>query len=437
MIEMAKLKTYLRFLGMTGCMMCLLACSFEEDNMETGMSGNPVNVTLEVSTRADVTSELEAPESEIQTLRIYAFQENELVGYHYMGNSSTGASGTVSCTMRLPSGEVTFYTIANETAAGGLKQGNGNDYTLLPGPETDNPQPVLKDIKVTPDELKQITFSTLPEAVLTKDDDPNGVDENKKTYKGAVLPMATVQEATVSKNGKVSITLKRSVAKLNLYFSKLGVNTDILYLGRGLYLYNVPQYGYLFPGNKYTGEFDRLEDMSDQLPEDWKNNDYYKDSQLHQKNGKVILRSGWPEEPENPGSATEENLQKTHINEIKKFNNTPEGDDNLELFQHMPGRPVYLFANPNEITATDHLPSNPAEDTSRGYYLKIMAHMHRANEEGSAEHKGKVFYVSLPPVEANDNIEVSSTIIVDGFIGIIPHWKITPWVTGGADIDFD
>ena len=63
--------------------------------------------------------------------------------------------------------------------------------------------------------------------------------------------------------------------------------------------------------------------------------------------------------------------------------------------------------------------------------------MHRANEEGSAEHKGKVFYVSLPPVEANDNIEVSSTIIVDGFIGIIPHWKITPWVTGGADIDFD
>lgn len=425
MIEMAKLKTYLRFLGMTGCMACLLACSSEEDNMETGMSGNPVNVTLEVSTRADVTSELEAPESKIQTLRIYAFQENELVGYHYADNNSGDASGTVSCTMRLPSGEVTFYTIANEAAAGGLKQGNGNDYTL-PGPETDNPQPVLKDIKVTPNELKQITFSTLPKAVLTKDDDPNGVDENKKTYKGAVLPMATEYKATVSKNGTVSIILQRSVAKLNLYFSKLGVNTDTLYLGRGLYLYNVPQYGYLFPGNTYKGNFDHQEQDDGESS----------DSEQYQKGGQVILHSGWPKEPAD-GSATEEDLQQTHINEITKFNNTPEGDDNLELFQHMPKRPIYLFANPNEITATDHLPSNPAGDTNKGYYLKIMAHMHRANEEGNAEHKGKVFYVSLPPVEANDNIEVSSTIIVDGFIGIIPHWKITPWVEGGADIEFD
>lgn len=424
MNEMAKLKTYLRFLGMTGCMACLLACSSEEDNMETGMSGNPVNVTLEVSTRADVTSELEAPESKIQTLRIYAFQENELVGYHYMGNSSTGASGTVSCTMRLPSGEVTFYTIANEAAAGGLKQGNGNDYTL-PGPETDNPQPVLKDIQVTPDELKQITFSKLPAAELTTDN-PDEKDENNKKYKGAVLPMATEHTATVSKNGTVRITLKRSVAKLNLYFSKLGVSTDELYLGRGLYLYNVPQYGYLFPKDTYTGDFNYLETDKGNSS----------DSQQHQKGGQVILHSGWPEEPAD-GSATEEDLQQTHINKITKFNNTPGGDDNLEFFQHMPGKPVYLFANPNEITATDHLPSNPAEDTSRGYYLKIMAHMHRANEEGNAEHKGKVFYVSLPPVEANDNIEVSSTIIVDGFIGIIPHWKITQWVEGGADIDFE
>lgn len=424
MNEMAKLKTYLRFLGMTGCMACLLACSSEEDNMETGMSGNPVNVTLEVSTRADVTSELEAPESEIQTLRIYAFQENELVGYHYADNNSGDASGTVSCIMQLPSGEVTFYTIANEAAAGGLKQENRNDYTL-PVPKTDNPQPVLKDIQVTPEELKQITFSTLPKAVLTTNN-PDEIDENKKTYEGAVLPMATEYTATVSKNGTVRITLKRSVAKLNLYFSKLGVSTDTLYLGRGLYLYNVPQYGYLFPGNKYTGEFSHQE----------QDNGESSDSQQYQKGGQVILRSGWPEEPAD-GSATEEDLQQTHINEITKFNNTPEGDDNLELFQHMPGRPVYLFANPNEITATDHLPSNPASDLNRGYYLKIMAHMHRANEEGNAEHKGKVFYVSLPPVEANDNIEVSSTIIVDGFIGIIPHWKITTWVKGGADIDFE
>lgn len=424
MIEMAKLKTYLRFLGMMGCMACLLACSSEKDNMETGMSGNPVNVTLEVSTRADVTSELEAPESEIQTLRIYAFQESKLVGYHYMGNSSTGASGTVSCTMRLPSGEVTFYTIANEAAAGGLKQGNENDYTL-PDPKTDNPQPELDQISVTPDELKQITFSTLPEAELTTNNSDEK-DENNKKYKGAVLPMATEYKATVSKNGTVRITLKRSVAKLNLYFSKLGVSIDQLYLGRGLYLYNVPQYGYLFPGNKYTGDFNHQE----------QDNGESSDSHQHQKGGQVILRSGWPEEPAD-GSATEEDLQQTHINKITKFNNTPEGDDNLELFQHMPGRPVYLFANPNEITATDHLPSNPASDANKGYYLKIMAHMHRANETGNAEHKGKVFYVSLPPVEANDNIEVSSTIIVDGFIGIIPHWKITPWVEGGADIEFD
>ena len=85
---------------------------------------------------------------------------------------------------------------------------------------------------------------------------------------------------TVSANSTVQITLMRSVAKLNLYFSKVGVDTDILYLGRGLYLYNVPQYGYLFPRNNYEGSFNNLETDDGEKSDSW----------LHQKGGMVILK---------------------------------------------------------------------------------------------------------------------------------------------------
>ena len=103
-------------------------------------------------------------------------------------------------------------------------------------------------------------------------------------------------------------------------------------MGRGLYLYNMPEYGYLFPKKNYsyTGNFNYLEGDGDSS-----------DSR-HQKNGKIILRAGWPEEPENvPQEGTDEyeqyeqNLkEKTHINEIKALAHA--GNTEPDKFQWMP-----------------------------------------------------------------------------------------------------
>lgn len=119
-------------------------------------------------------------------------------------------------------------------------------------------------------------------------------------------------------NQEINLELKRSIAKLQLYFAKADVadaGEGQLYMGRGLYLYNMPKYGYLFPKEKYeyTGDFNCLEGAGESF--DSKN----------QKNGKVILGAGWPEEPETaPQEGTpeyeeyERNLkEKSHINEIK------------------------------------------------------------------------------------------------------------------------
>lgn len=417
MNRMNRFKIYLLYAGMLiGCTGLQSSCA-SDDERDITASGKPVEVTLAVSTRAGATDDITAPESEINTLRIYAFRGDELAGYYY-------GTATENITMKLPSGEISFYAIANEKAAGQLKQNNGTDVWTFPGP-VDGSVPDFEKFTVTAAQLEEATFSTLPQAELASGD-TNVKDETGKTYKGAVLPMTGKTSKTVSANSTVQITLMRSVAKLNLYFSKVGVDTDILYLGRGLYLYNVPQYGYLFPRDNYEGSFNYLETDDGVNTDSW----------LHQKGGMVILKCGWPEETAD-ADPNNEGFLKTHINEITIFNNTPSMDASLSTHQYMPQRPIYLFANPNEIPATDNLPAEPSTSEVKGYYLKIMAHMHRTDEQGTAGHPGKVFYVSLPEVKANDNLEVYSTIFVDGYIGILPHWKITEWTAGGANIGFN
>lgn len=417
MNRMNRLKNYLRYAGMLiGCTGLLSSCA-SDDERDIATSGEPVEVTLAVSTRAGATDDITAPESQIESLRVYAFREDELAGYYY-------GTATENIVMKLPSGDILFYAIANEQRAGELKQDNGTSTWTFPGP-TDGPAPNLENITVTAQQLEATTFSTLPQAELTSGTD-DVIDETNKTYKGAVLPMTGKTKAAVSANSTVQIKLTRSVAKLNLYFSKVGVETDKLYLGRGLYLYNVPQYGYLFPETSYTGNFAHLE------KEDGEN----ADSQLHQKGGMVILKCGWPEEKAD-ADPNDGAFLRTHINEITMFNNTPSQAASLETYQYMPQRPIYLFANPNKVSATDNLPAEPSASEAKGYYLKIMAHMHRTDEQGTDGHPGKVFYVSLPEVKANDNLEVYSTIFVDGYIGITPHWKITEWESGGAGIEFN
>lgn len=235
-------------------------------------------------------------------------------------------------------------------------------------------------------------------------------------------------------NQEINLELKRSIAKLQLYFAKADVadaGEGQLYMGRGLYLYNMPEYGYLFPKEKYeyTGDFNCLEGAGESS--DSKN----------QKNGKVILSAGWPEEPETaPQEGTPEYevyeknlLEKTHINEIKALAHA--GNTDTKNFQWMPAKPIYLFANSNEIA--DRYPENPSAESSRGYYLKILSHEHKVGSDGTEGHEADMQYVALPEVEANMNLRLFSVISMHGHVAMTAHWMIVPWETGGGDVEFN
>lgn len=193
----------------------------------------------------------------------------------------------------------------------------------------------------------------------------------------------------------------------------------------------MPEYGYLFPKEKYeyTGDFNCLEGAGESS--DSKN----------QKNGKVILSAGWPEEPEiAPQEGTpeyeeyEKNLQeKTHINEIKALAHA--GNTGTKNFQWMPAKPIYLFANSNEIA--DRYPENPSAESSRGYYLKILSHEHKVGSDGTEGHEADMQYVALPEVEANMNLRLFSVISMHGHVAMTAHWMIVPWETGGGDVEFN
>ena len=203
----------------------------------------------------------------------------------------------------------------------------------------------VEGLEVTPDKLESLTFSRLPEAEYVSGGTETGKDETGKIYCSAIVPMTgKCRETVANDHQEIKLVLKRSVAKLNLYFAKADV-TDAgkgqLYMGRGLYLYNIPEYGYLFPKEKYeyTGAFNCLEGAGDSS-----------DSR-HQKNGKVILSAGWPEEPENaPQEGTdayeeyEQNLkEKTHINEINALAHA--GNTDPEQFQWSAGQTCLSLAN--------------------------------------------------------------------------------------------
>lgn len=139
MNRMNRFKIYLLYAGMLiGCTGLQSSCA-SDDERDITASGKPVEVTLAVSTRAGATDDITAPESEINTLRIYAFRGDELAGYYY-------GTATENITMKLPSGEISFYAIANEKAAGQLKQNNGTDVWTFPGP-VDGSVPDLKSLR--------------------------------------------------------------------------------------------------------------------------------------------------------------------------------------------------------------------------------------------------------------------------------------------------
>ena len=389
--------------------------------------GEPVTVKFSIDTRAAGTDDFD---SQVKTLRVYAFQDGSPVGYYYGGEDVPAHTFE----WKLPKGEVWFYAVANEQEAGSLLCENKGDIFVLPGETAGGVHPV-EGLEVTPDKLESLTFSRLPEAEYVSGGTETGKDETGKIYRSAIVPMTgKCRETVANDHQELKLVLKRSVAKLNLYCAKADV-TDAgkgqLYMGRGLYLYNIPEYGYLFPKEKYeyTGAFNCLEGAGDSS-----------DSR-HQKNGKVILSAGWPEEPENaPQEGTdayeeyEQNLkEKTHINEINALAHA--GNTDPEQFQWMPAKPVYLFANPNGIA--DLYPSAPAGDKEKGYYLKILSHEHKVGSDGTEGHEADMQYVALPEVEANMNLRLFSVISMHGHVAMTAHWMIVPWEPGGGDVEFN
>lgn len=411
-----------------GLVALLCACSDEEYRQDRIGVLESVRVTF--NTRAAAVEEAERKEYGIRTLRIYVFNEkDELVGYHYADYSaSSNTSATVI--MKLPTGALTFCSIANETAAGALKQNNtGNDYTL-PGP-TDGTTADIETLRgqITPAILQSLTFSALPQAEPDAGND-SGLDETGKKYTSPYLPMADIHTQQVSPNGSVNIALTRSVAKMKLYFSTTGVGE--CYMGRGLYLYNEPQYGYLFPRDTYEGPIVRREVTREQRPADYASNEFYKDSHLNQLNGRIIMNCGWPEEPESytDGGHTEDML-KLDINRIDADMNDPD----VPQYAYLPQKSFYLFANSHQIGNGPAV--TPAKPEGDGYYLKILVHQHGVGQEGVELHRGETFYLSLPAVKANDRVSVYSIVSLDGHVSITPRWMIQEWQNGGGNIEFN
>lgn len=423
---------YLRYVQFIGWTALLFACS--DDSPEQKPDGTMETVRITIQTRANGENILELEENEykIQTLRMYVFSDDEkLLGYHYVDNT-TGDQQTVTFTMKLPTGTHTFYTIANENAAGGLKINNTGDTAYnLPG-STDATEVDLETLTVTPDDLESLTFSTLPAATYLSGGETNSKDETGKKYTSPLLPMVSKYTQQVTPNGSVSISLTRSVAKMKFYFTTTGVGD--CYMGRGLYLYNEPEYGYLFPCNTYSELIGRRE--AESAPSDWDTDPDYQDSHLHQLNGRVILNSGWPDEPESYGDTEHtEQMKGQDINLIEADINDPTNPQ----YEHLPQKSFYLFANPNISTGQlrEDVVVSATKPVGDGYYLKILVHQHGADQTGVELHKGERFYLPLPAVKANDCLSIYSVVTLDGHITLTPHWMIQEWQEGGGSIEFN
>ena len=423
---------YLRYVQFIGWTALLFACS--DDSPEQKPDGTMETVRIMIQTRANGENILELEENEyrIQTLRMYVFSDDgKLLGYHYVDNT-TGDQQTVTFTLKLPTGTHTFYTIANENAAGGLKINNTGDTAYnLPG-STDATEVDLETLTVTPDDLESLTFSTLPAATYLSGGDTNSKDETDKKYTSPLLPMVSKYTQQVTPNGSVSISLTRSVAKMKFYFTTTGVGD--CYMGRGLYLYNEPEYGYLFPCNTYSELIGRRE--AESAPSDWDTDPDYQDSHLHQLNGRVILNSGWPDEPESYGDTEHtEQMKGLDINLIEADINDPTNPQ----YEHLPQKSFYLFANPNISTGQlrEDVVVSATKPVGDGYYLKILVHQHGADQTGVELHKGERFYLPLPAVKANDCLSIYSVVTLDGHITLTPHWMIQEWQEGGGSIEFN
>lgn len=191
-------------------------------------------------------------ENLIRTVRVYVFDgsDGSLTGYHHADLSDKNVTeksfnirlGFSRHTIPADGHTCLFYAIANEGSAEGLKSLPAAVY------DSETGRYVWTDDKeITQRELLELTFSGLPESKLTEGD-PAAKDETGKKYSSSILPMAVKQEVVITKETEnLTLPLRRSVGKMELYFAKGGIGEGDLYIGRGVYLYNIPTKGYLFP----------------------------------------------------------------------------------------------------------------------------------------------------------------------------------------------
>lgn len=398
---------------LTAALLMVAACQPADMAEDMQAPAPQAEVTLTFSTRAGavIPAYDPSPEYTVATLRVYVVDAAGAAHHYYIENSDEAQREFTVEVGKLPAGTTRFYVIANEGAAGELRLNNGATVSL--GPDTD------------PATLADITFSHLPQATLTSGD-ASAKDETGKAYRGAVLPMTGTLTRSLSGKQDVGIELTRCVAKLYLHFAMIGDEGDEVYMGRGLYLYNQPQYAHLFPRTTYAGPFDHLEDENVVGP----------DSKLFQMNGRVILSAAWPDGPaySDQDPANLPMLQTQHINRItNKYQDKTDltHDDRCQM---LPARPIYLLPNPNTIPGGS-VHANPRESDVRGYYLKLLPHEHE--KEGSNDmHEGDQFYVSLPAVQANDIVDVHSAINVNWHHFQV-KWIIDPWTAAGGDVEFN
>lgn len=411
---------------------CLLAvgivsCAGDEYEQEPIPSKDRVTVNLTFSTGRSTNDEVEAddPEDQLRSLRVYIFSDGELVGYQPETTiPARTTSQVLEMQLSLSNSAIpsegypcTFYIIANEDAAVGLKLGENTNYTLPTPVQTDKGFWTLPE-ETTEETFKDIKFIQLPTA--TEEWNKDG-----KTHYGSILPMAAIHKETIHKDTKsIEIGLQRSVAKLSLYFAKTG--SGELYMDRGMYLYNVPQEGYLFPrqnleesnidiGNKETG-LDREETS---------------DSDDHQRSGQELLEPDYEPDTTTPA----------HKNEITTYypiEGEPDGIPNPKNYQQMPDKPIYLFAHYTGVDKADGI-GDPKTD--KGYYVKLLFHMHEDkgdNGEIETNHDGKINRVFLPKVDANEEVRIFSRIYMEGYIKLELHWMVEKWEDGGGgDITFN
>ena len=414
-----RLKCLYVWMACTFCVLSVASCvndGYEDGKMESE------NVTVNLNFKAgDIKVETDGTvaENRLNSIRVYVFngdgEDARLLGYHHEkaipGNSVEYSFPIELGLKQSQTGQkCRFYIVANEDEAGGLHLPDDDtgpfSFPEATRDEVDGAWSFKDGEDITPAELKSLRFNGLP------------------SY-GEPIPMAVEGSRTItSQNQQCEFILKRSVAKLCMYFAKTGGGE--LYMDRGMYLYNVPEEGYLFPQKTLTdnniGAIGHTETDLDTEE---------KPDSEHQRGGKELLVPNYLDGTTTPA----------HKNEITKgypLKGEPSGPD-PDNYQMLPAEPVYMFAH---YTGVENPTGAGIAGTDRGYYVKLLFHMHESNdaEDGDGEyenHDGKIHRVFLPKIEANDEVRLFSHIYMKGYIELQLHWMVAGWQTGGGDIVFN